>query len=203
MKSFPFTIVSVGLYNGEMKANKKLIILILSICTIIFLSKYFGLTNFATTEKLTLLLRENIIISSFIFIILFCVANLLYIPGWIIISAPILVLPPMNAYLLILVGAITSCCLSFFLIGYFGKGLLNELNNKYANKALIKLEQRPLLTVFALRILMQTNPALNYTLSMSKIRFKDYFLGTVLGLPLPIAIYCIFYDFITDFLGYS
>lgn len=186
-----------------MKANKKLIILILSICTTIFLSKHFGLTDFLTTEKLTFLLRENLLVSSFIFILLFCIANLLYIPGWIIISAPILVLPTTSAYFLILIGAICACCSSYFLISYFGRGLLNELNNKYANKALQKLEHRPLTTILILRVLMQTNPALNYTLSMSKVRFKDYFLGTALGLPLPVAIYCIFYDFIADFLGYS
>ncbi len=186
-----------------MKANKKLIILILSICAIIFLSKSLGLTDFANTEKLTLLLQENLLASSFIFILLFCIANLLYIPGWIIISAPILVLPTFSAYILILISAICACSTSFFLIGYFGRGLLNELNNKYANKALQKLEQRPLMTVFILRVLMQTNPALNYTLSLSKVKFKDYFLGTVLGLPIPVALYCIFYDFIADFLGYS
>lgn len=201
MKRFLFTIVSIGLYNSAMKANKKLIILILSICTIIFLSKYLGLTDFATTEKLTFLLRENLLASSFIFIFIFCIANLLYIPGWIIISAPVLVLPTSTAYFLILIGAICACCSSFFLIGYFGRGLLNELNNKYANKVLQKLEERPLITILILRVLMQTNPALNYTLSMSKIKFKDYFIGTILGLPIPVAVYCIFYDFIADFLG--
>ena len=186
-----------------MKANKKLIILILSICTVIFLAKQFGLTNFATTQKLTLLLEGNLALSSLIFIALFCIANLLYIPGWIIISAPILVLPTHIAYPLILLAAIVACCSSFFLISFFGKGLLNELKNKYANKALKQLEARPIRTIFILRMLMQTNPALNYTLSMSRVKFKDYFLGTVLGLPIPVALYCLFYDFIVDFLGWS
>lgn len=185
-----------------MRANRKLIVILLSVSAVIFFSKSSGITDYVTIDQLTLLLQRNLVTSSVIFILIFCLANLLYIPGWIIISAPILVLPPLTAYFLILAGAISACCSSFFLIGLFGKGLLNDLDNKYANKALQKLEENPLLAIFILRVLMQTNPALNYTLSLSKVKFKDYLLGTILGLPIPVAIYCLFYDILTDYLDY-
>lgn len=45
-----------------------------------------------------------------------------------------------------------------------------------------------------LRLLFQTVPALNYALALSGIRFADYFLGTLLGLPLPILLYCAFFS---------
>ncbi len=31
-------------------------------------------------------------------------------------------------------------------------------------------------------------------LAMSGVRFRAYLLGTLLGLPLPIAVYCLFFD---------
>jgi uncharacterized membrane protein YdjX (TVP38/TMEM64 family) len=43
-------------------------------------------------------------------------------------------------------------------------------------------------------VLFQTLPALNYALAMSGVRFRAYLLGTLLGLPLPIALYCLFFD---------
>ena len=37
-------------------------------------------------------------------------------------------------------------------------------------------------------------PALNYTLALSGVRRRDYLLGSLLGLPLPLLVYCFFFD---------
>ena len=42
----------------------------------------------------------------------------------------------------------------------------------------------------------QTLPALNYALALSGLRLRHYVLGTLLGLPLPIAVYCVFFDYL-------
>ena len=52
----------------------------------------------------------------------------------------------------------------------------------------------PSRSVVLLRMLFQTMPALNYALAMSGIRFRTYLIGTLAGLPLPIALYCVFFD---------
>jgi len=46
-------------------------------------------------------------------------------------------------------------------------------------------------------MLFQTVPPLNYALAMSGIRFRDYLVGTLLGLPLPIMAYCLFFDYLS------
>ncbi|SBT04081.1 SNARE associated Golgi protein (fragment) [Candidatus Accumulibacter aalborgensis] len=58
-------------------------------------------------------------------------------------------------------------------------------------------------SVVCLRILLQTVPALNYALAMSGIRFRAYMIGTLLGPPLPIAAYCLFFDFLAEILHLS
>jgi uncharacterized membrane protein YdjX (TVP38/TMEM64 family) len=50
--------------------------------------------------------------------------------------------------------------------------------------------------VVLLRTLFQTLPALNYTLAMSGIGFRKYMAATLVGLPLPIAVYCLFFDYL-------
>jgi len=52
-----------------------------------------------------------------------------------------------------------------------------------------------------LRMLFQTLPALNYTLALTGVKFRDYLIGTLLGLPLPIALYCLFFDFLARVLN--
>ena len=44
--------------------------------------------------------------------------------------------------------------------------------------------------------MFQTVPALNYTLALSGVPFRAYLIGTLLGLPLPIALYCLFFDYL-------
>ncbi len=45
-------------------------------------------------------------------------------------------------------------------------------------------------------MVFQTVPALNYTLALSGIRFRDCLVGTLLGLPLPNAACCLFFDYL-------
>ena len=49
-------------------------------------------------------------------------------------------------------------------------------------------------SVTVLRMLFQTMPALNYTLALSGVRLRHYMIGTLLGLPLPLLVYCLFFD---------
>ena len=61
---------------------------------------------------------------------------------------------------------------------------------------LSELHAHPIRNVIVLRTVFQTLAALNYTLAMSGIGFRRYMVATLLGLPLPIAVYCLFFDYI-------
>jgi uncharacterized membrane protein YdjX (TVP38/TMEM64 family) len=75
-----------------------------------------------------------------------------------------------------------------------GGDALRLLENRVAVRILRELDAHPIASVGLLRVLFQTVPALNYALAMSGIRFRAYIIGTLVGLPLPIAVYCIFFD---------
>ncbi len=60
-----------------------------------------------------------------------------------------------------------------------------------------QLDAHPIRNIVLLRMLFQTVPPLNYALAMSGIRFRDYLVGTLLGLPLPIMAYCLFFDYLS------
>ena len=46
--------------------------------------------------------------------------------------------------------------------------------------------------------MFQTVPALNYALALSGVRFDTYMIGSLLGLPLPITLYCLFFDYVSQ-----
>jgi uncharacterized membrane protein YdjX (TVP38/TMEM64 family) len=59
-----------------------------------------------------------------------------------------------------------------------------------------RLDAHPVQSILLSRVVFQTLPALNYALAMSGVKLRHYIVGTLLGLPLPIALYCVFFDFL-------
>lgn len=129
-----------------------------------------------------------------LFVLLFSLGNLIQIPGWVFLAAAVLTLGQIWGGVVTYVAAVVSCVLTFLTIRALGGDALRQLTNRFAVRILSELDARPIASVTLLRLLFQTAPALNYALSMSGIRFRNYLTGTLLGLPIPIALYCIFFD---------
>ena len=143
---------------------------------------------------------ENTFSGLLIFTVLFAVGNLIQIPGWVFLAAAVLALGKTWGGLATYMAAVVSCAVTFGVIRSLGGDALRQINNRYAVRILKSLDQHPVMAVFALRLLMQTAPALNYALAMSGIKFRHYMTGTLLGLPIPIALYCLFFDYLATVL---
>ena len=133
-------------------------------------------------------------------IVLFCLAfslgNLLYVPGWVFLVGAVFALGKEWGGVATLVAALCSSTISFLLIRAVGGTALRSFNHRWADKIFARLDERPILSVASLRLMFQTLPALNYALALADIRFRDYLAGTVLGLPIPIFLYCYFFELI-------
>jgi uncharacterized membrane protein YdjX (TVP38/TMEM64 family) len=91
--------------------------------------------------------------------------------------------------------------ITFFLVRLVGGDSLRKLDSPLAQRILARLDAHPVRSVILLRLLFQTLPALNYALALSGIRFRPYSYGTLLGLPIPIALYCVFFDSLSRIFG--
>ena len=136
-----------------------------------------------------------------VFVLLFALGNLVQVPGWIFLASAVAVLGRLYGGLATYVAAVGSCAITFLCVRWVGGAALQELKGKLALKLLAKLQAHPIRNVFLLRTLFQTLAALNYTLAMSGIGFWPYMLATLLGLPLPIAVYCLFFDYLAALAG--
>jgi uncharacterized membrane protein YdjX (TVP38/TMEM64 family) len=132
------------------------------------------------------------------FVVAFAVGELVHIPGVVFVGAASVaygnVLGALAAYL----GALASVSTSFFVVRTIGGQPLGEVKRPFVRKILARLDERPLATIAILRLIFWMAPALNYALAMSKVRFRDYFLGSALGLLLPIPLVAIFFDWLTS-----
>jgi uncharacterized membrane protein YdjX (TVP38/TMEM64 family) len=131
-----------------------------------------------------------------IFIALFALGNLVQIPGWIFLAAAVLALGEVWGGVATYLAAVVSCAFTFWLIRLLGGDALRQVKGRWAQRVLAQLDARPVAGIVLLRTLLQTAPALNYALAMSGVKFRDYLIGTLLGLPLPITLYCVFFDYL-------
>ena len=133
-------------------------------------------------------------------IVLFCLTfslgNLLYVPGWVFLVGAVFALGKEWGAIATLVAALCSSTISFFLIRAIGGSALRSFNHRWADKIFTHLDERPVLSVAVLRLTFQTLPALNYALALADIRFRDYLIGTLMGLPIPIFLYCYFFELV-------
>ena len=98
-------------------------------------------------------------------------------------------------------GALVSITVSFFVIRGIGGQSLAEIERPFIRRMLSRLDARPIRTVALLRCFLWVAPALNYALAMSRLRFREYFLGSALGLLLPMPLMSVFIDQLLELFG--
>lgn len=128
------------------------------------------------------------------FAALFALGNLIQIPGWLFLAAAVLALGRTWGALATYVAACFACLSTFAVIRLLGADALRGFDGRAGRWIFARLDARPVQSVVLLRLLFQTLPTLNAALALSGIGWGAYVLGTLLGLPLPIALYSVFFD---------
>lgn len=137
------------------------------------------------------------------FTALFALGNLIQLPGWIFLASAVLALGAVWGALATFCAALVSCAVTFFVVRAFGANALRELPGPLARRLFARVDAHPVRSVALLRLVFQTVPALNYALALSGLRFRDYMLGTLIGLPGPLVIYAAFFDTLAAWMGWS
>lgn len=174
--------------------HKRLIAVALFLILLFALFELSGARSHFTLGFLQQVIREHQATGLLIFVLAFALGNLIQIPGWIFLAAAVLTLGELWGGVVTYIAATLSCVATFFTIRFVGGNALRKLDSTLAANLLGRLDAHPVKSILLLRMLFQTVPALNYTLAMSGVRFRAYLIGTLLGLPVPIALYCVFFD---------
>lgn len=183
-----------------MRRYRQLIAVVLFLAVLLAVAEFLGLREHFSLGFVREKLEANRVSGLLLFVLLFSVGNLIQIPGWIFLAAAVLALGRGWGGIATYIAASTSCTCTFLALRALGGNALQQLKSRVAVRLLAQLQAHPVRSVALLRTLFQTLPALNYALALSGIRFRDYLIGTLLGLPLPIAAYCFFFDRIEHWL---
>jgi len=176
---------------------RRLLGVLLFLILLLAIFELSGLRSHFNLDYLHQILVDHPITGLIVFILIFTLGNLVQIPGWIFLAAAVLALGKTWGGIATYVAAIISCTVTFFSIRFIGGDALRSLKGKLATRLLSELDAHPIRNIVLLRMLFQTVPPLNYALAMSGVRYRNYLIGTLFGLPLPIMAYCVFVDYLS------
>lgn len=131
-----------------------------------------------------------------LYVVVFAVGELIHIPGLVFVAAGILAYGGHTGFFVGLLGAVCSVTLSFVLVRAIGGKVLSEIERPFVKKMMAHLDERPVKTVLVLRSILWLAPVLNYGLAMSSIRFRDYLVGSALGLVAPVLAAAFLFEWI-------
>lgn len=180
--------------------KKKILYIVTFFIVLYILVELSGLRSQISPEAIQEIFLQHTILGLFLFCLAYSVGNLAYIPGWVFLVGAVFALGKEWGGSASYLAAICSSALSFFLIRSLGGTALRSLNNQWADRIFLHLDQRPILSVTILRLVFQTLPAINYALALTDLRFRHYIIGTLIGLPLPIFLYCYFFETIFHYI---
>jgi uncharacterized membrane protein YdjX (TVP38/TMEM64 family) len=127
------------------------------------------------------------------FLVAFSAGNLLQLPGMAFVTAGVYVYGHLAGALLTLLGAVLAVSVTFWVVRAIGGRPLARVKRPFVRRLLARLERHPVQTIFILRTLFQTSPAVNVALALSRVRFRHYLAGSVAGLVLPVAFVAILF----------
>jgi uncharacterized membrane protein YdjX (TVP38/TMEM64 family) len=131
-----------------------------------------------------------------LFVSIFCAGEFVHIPGVVFFGAGILAYGKVLGSVIGFIAATASVCFSFVMVRSIGGKVLDKIERPFFKKILQRLDEKPIRAIIILRTCLWMFPPLNYTLALSSVRFRDYLIGSAIGLVLPLALVSICFDWI-------
>lgn len=156
----------------------------------------FDLQQYFERERIQQMMESAGLWGFLLFVAIFAVGELLHIPGVVFVGAAMLVYDRAWGTAAAFTGAVTSVTVSFLVVRAVGGQALAQIERPLVKKILARLEQRPIATVILLRLVFWMAPPVNYALAMTRLRFREYLLGSAIGLVVPVVLAALFLEWI-------
>jgi len=153
-----------------------------------------GLAESISPESLRALIASAGVFGVLGFVAMFSVGLLAQLPGLLFIAVAVLAWGREMGALVALGGSIVAVSVSFFVVRRFGGRALTELRSPLLRRMLAQLDTRPLRSVIVLRAVFGVAPPLNYALALSSLGFRDYLIGSAIGMAAPITVAAVILD---------
>jgi uncharacterized membrane protein YdjX (TVP38/TMEM64 family) len=174
-----------------MKTKQKIIriaLLVTLIGGLFAIGRFTPVRDYMDREKLQTLIQSAGIWGALLFVAAFALGTVMQVPGLLFVSLAVVVYGRYTGVAVAWIGAVVAVTLSFTLVRAVGGRALGEIKKPWVRKVLGMLDEKPTFTVMLLRMVLLVNPPVTYALALSNIRFRDFVVGSTLGLVPPLIL---------------
>ena len=172
-------------FSNARSARFKLALSVVIVLAMIGLWRFTPLKDYLDAKKLIELaepLRENPLAGLWV-LLAYVIGGLTFFPVTVQIVATSALFHPVTAFLYSLAGCLISAVLTFVLGHCFGRDTIREFAGVRLNKISIQVARKGVIAVAILRLVpIAPFTLINLVAGASHIRFRDYLLGTFIGM---------------------
>ena len=168
--------------RSRKKAAIKAALLVVFILSAICIVRFTSLKTYLTRETLEPLLESSGIWGPLIFIGVYAAGVCLFVPGTLLTALGAAVFGPYRGFVYVWLGAMAGACAAFWIGRTLGREFAASLIGDRLRKYDDAIERNGFAAVLYLRLVYFPFTPMNFGMGLTRVRFRDYFFGTALGI---------------------
>ncbi len=170
----------------------KAIFLLIFIVTAIFLVRFTPIKNYLTAEALGRFLETAGFWAPLIFILIYTAGVCLFLPGTLLTGLGAAIFGAYWGFVYVWFGAMAGASAAFLIGRTLGREFASSLIGDKLKKYDDSIERNGFATVLYLRLVYFPFTPMNFGMGLTKVHFRDYFIGTGLGIIVGTFIFTFF-----------
>ena len=184
--------------KSRKKAMMKAIILLIFIVAAILLVRLTPIKNYLTAEALGRFLESAGFWAPLVFILIYTAGVCLFLPGTLLTGLGAAIFGAYWGFVYVWFGAMAGASAAFFIGRTLGREFASSLIGDKLKKYDDGIERNGFSTVLYLRLVYFPFTPMNFGMGLTKVHFRDYFIGTGLGIIVGTFIFTFFIGTLKD-----
>jgi len=180
------------------KAVLKAVMLLVFIVAAIGLVRFTSITKYLTPEVLGNFLDTAGIWAPLVYILFYVVGVCLFVPGTLLTGLGAAIFGAYRGFVYVWIGAMIGAAAAFFIGRTLGRDFAASLIGDKLKKYDDAIERNGFAAVLYLRLVYFPFTPMNFGMGLTKVRFRDYFAGTGLGIIVGTFIFTFFIGTLKD-----
>jgi uncharacterized membrane protein YdjX (TVP38/TMEM64 family) len=178
--------------KGRKRAMMKALVFVIFIIAAIYIIRFTSVKEFFTKTALSHFLETAGLWAPLLFVVVYAAGVCLFVPGTLLTALGAAIFGAYWGFLYVWIGAMLGSSAAFWIGRTLGREFAASVIGDRLRKYDDGIERNGFATVLYLRLVYFPFTPMNFGMGLTKVRFRDYFFGTGLGIVVGTFIFTFF-----------
>jgi uncharacterized membrane protein YdjX (TVP38/TMEM64 family) len=178
--------------KSRKRAMIKALVFVAFIVVAIYIIRFTPAKEFFTQKALSQFLDRAGFWAPLVFMLVYTVGVCLFVPGTLLTALGAALFGPYRGFVYVWIGAMAGATMAFWIGRTLGRDFAAFLIGERLKKYDEAIERNGFATVLYLRLVYFPFTLMNFGMGLTRVKFRDYFLGTGLGILVGTFIFTFF-----------